>query len=206
MANLSRYRELDDSILNWLNAIRNLTSRCKPFSLSRAHIQAQASNEAMAREIWDFKESGWVATGDSVARSGLVFFFLERLEMLTSQKRNLSLRRFLTNWSATEYGMSCTTWTKLACLIVLDLHLEVQKILAAFVINHLQSHTYGKETPGSIVMYKKKSTRQGRIVEVYNLFCLCFKLPVHDFIVTNGVCVAVLTVMLESPASNVSRI
>lgn len=94
MANWSRYRELDDSILNWLNTIRNLTSRCKPFSLSRAHIQAQASNEAMAREIWDFKESGWVATGDSVARSGLVFFFLERLEMLTSQKRNLSLRYF----------------------------------------------------------------------------------------------------------------
>ncbi|KZS03627.1 Uncharacterized protein APZ42_033624 [Daphnia magna] len=122
----------------------------------------------MAREIWDFKESGWVATGDSVARSGLVFFFLERLEMLTSQKRNLSLRRFLTNWSATEYGMSCTTWTKLACLIVLDLH------VCTLAVKRDVEKPLG--------------------------------LPVHDFIVTNGVCVAVLTVMLESPASNVSRI
>ncbi|KAI9552195.1 hypothetical protein GHT06_022532 [Daphnia sinensis] len=57
MANESRYPELDAAILNWLNAMRNTASRCKPLSLplSRAHIQAHASHEAKNREILNFK-------------------------------------------------------------------------------------------------------------------------------------------------------
>ncbi|KAI9549182.1 hypothetical protein GHT06_006813 [Daphnia sinensis] len=40
--------------------MRNPSSRCKPLSLSRAHIQARASHEAKARGISNFKASdGW---------------------------------------------------------------------------------------------------------------------------------------------------
>ena len=40
--------------------MRNPTSKCKPLFLSRAHIQAQAVNEAKLRGILNFKASdGW---------------------------------------------------------------------------------------------------------------------------------------------------
>jgi hypothetical protein len=40
--------------------MRNPSSKCKPLSLSRAHIQARASHEAKLRDIQNFKASdGW---------------------------------------------------------------------------------------------------------------------------------------------------
>lgn len=60
MLNESRYPELDDAVLKWLKELRNLTNKCKPLSLSCAHIQARAAHEAKLRGILNFKASdGW---------------------------------------------------------------------------------------------------------------------------------------------------
>ena len=60
LANESRHPELDNSVLQWFKEMRNPTSKCKPLSLSRTHIQARAVHEAKLRGILNFKASdGW---------------------------------------------------------------------------------------------------------------------------------------------------
>ena len=53
----SRHPELDNSVLQWFKEMRYPTSKCKPLSLSRAHIQARAVHEAKLRGILNFKSS-----------------------------------------------------------------------------------------------------------------------------------------------------
>lgn len=60
LVNESRYPELDDAVLKWFKELRNPTNKCKPLSLSRAHIQARAAHEPKLRGILNFKASdGW---------------------------------------------------------------------------------------------------------------------------------------------------
>ena len=60
LVNQSRNPELDDAVLRWFKEMRNPSSKCKPLSLSRAHIQARAAHEAELKGISNFKASdGW---------------------------------------------------------------------------------------------------------------------------------------------------
>lgn len=58
--NLSQNKELDEAVYKWFSEMRNPKFRCKPLSISRAHIQARALREAEIRGLQDFKASdGW---------------------------------------------------------------------------------------------------------------------------------------------------
>ncbi|KAI9551311.1 hypothetical protein GHT06_002512 [Daphnia sinensis] len=49
--NMSENKELDDAVYNWFLEMRNPKFRCKPLSISRAHIQARALREAETRSL-----------------------------------------------------------------------------------------------------------------------------------------------------------
>jgi hypothetical protein len=58
--NMSENKELDDAVYDWFLEMRNPKFRCKPLSISRAHIQARALREAEIRGISGFSASdGW---------------------------------------------------------------------------------------------------------------------------------------------------
>ncbi|XP_045035833.1 jerky protein homolog-like [Daphnia magna] len=58
--NRSENKELDDAVYTWFTEMRNPKFRCKPLSISRAHIQARALREAEIRGVSGFSASdGW---------------------------------------------------------------------------------------------------------------------------------------------------
>jgi uncharacterized protein YerC len=58
--NMSENKELDDAVYDLFLEMRNPKFRCKPLSISRAHIQARALREAEIRGISGFSASdGW---------------------------------------------------------------------------------------------------------------------------------------------------
>ncbi|KAK4017571.1 hypothetical protein OUZ56_033077 [Daphnia magna] len=58
--NRSENKELDDAVYTWFTVMRNPKFRCKPLSISRAHIQARALREAEIRGVSGFSASdGW---------------------------------------------------------------------------------------------------------------------------------------------------